>query len=133
MAACRRQKSVLALLAMVALLVRFAAALLCHMPQSGLQAAIVDPILGAIEVCTSHGLQPLTDAGESDSRKLPPKPDPCPACALAHLVALAMVLAFVWLGLPLVSRGGWGIRTLAPLVLQLLSGANRSRAPPLPA
>lgn len=121
------------MLACVVLLVRIAAAVLCHMPLARVPVAVVDPVLGAIEICTNHGLQALVSSGETDTRKPLPAPEPCPACALTAVLLLAVVAAFVRLGLSLPAMLRWATLHLSPLAVHLASGANRSRAPPVPA
>ena len=125
-----RHRKVVTWLAIMALVVKMVAALVCHPTLSSSAKQVIDDVLGPIVICTSHGLEPLTDGG-GGSEPAPSSIDHCPACALVKVIALALLLAFghVLFSLRLVIRAPWPAPLAMPRRLRL--GAIQSRAPPL--
>ena len=111
----------------MALVVKMLAAVICHPQLSNAANQVIDDVLGAIVICTSHGPQPLTDG---DREPAQPLVDGCPACALVKVFGLALLLAISRLAfsLLLVISGPWVAPPALPRRLWL--GSIQSRAPP---
>lgn len=124
------QRRMMVWLAIMALVVRVVAALVCHPPVSNTPSHVIDNVLGPIVICTSHGLQPLMDGGNDREPAQQSSIDHCPACALVQVFGLALLLAFSHVAFSLlrVVAGPW--LAPRPLPRRLRLGAIQSRAPP---
>jgi len=89
---------------------------------------IVDDVLGALVICTSHGAQPLTSDG--DTSPSTPSPEHCLICTLLgtfQVALLVLTLAFVLVPRPALKPAGACDRRLAD---HICFGGIHSRAPP---
>jgi hypothetical protein len=115
-------------LALVALVGNVIASAFCCAPALSRKAEIIDPILGAIPLCTS-GLAAL----DKDGKKPTGQKQHCPVCLAAANKALAASVLDLSLAAPGVVATS-AIQSEPPAIEERLRlGGLGSRAPPLPA
>ena len=120
----RRQRRLVACLALIALMGGMAASIFAPLKSK----QIVDDVLGAMVICTSHGAQLLTPDG--DSSPSTPSSEHCWMCTLLgalQAAVLVLILAFVLVPLPAIKLTSVCNRRLAD---HLCLGGIHSRAPP---
>jgi hypothetical protein len=123
----RHHRTLIAWLALAALIGNLAAGLFCSVP---LHSPSLDPLAGAV-ICTSHGEQAPAD--ENGAPPPPPPSKPCQICLAAVALSLILIVT-VLLGLLPQSRPRWGaFRFISALADGLRRDGLGSRAPPLPA
>jgi Protein of unknown function (DUF2946) len=125
MGTIRHHRTLIAWVALFALIGNLAAGLFCSVP---LGAPSLDPLAGAV-ICTSHGEQ-----APADENGAPPPPSKsCQICIAAVALSLILLVA-VLLGLLPQSRPRWAaFRFISALADGLRRDGLGSRAPPLPA
>jgi hypothetical protein len=125
MGTIRHHRTLIAWLALAALIGNLAAGLFCSVP---LSSPSLDPLAGAV-ICTSHGEQVPADENGAP----PPPSKPCQICIAAVALSLVLLVA-VLLGLLPQSRPR---RVAFRFISALADGLRRDglgpRAPPLPA
>jgi hypothetical protein len=126
MGTIRHHRTLIAWLALAALIGNLAAGLFCSVP---LRSPSLDPLAGAV-ICTSHGEQAPADENGAPP---PPPSKPCQICTAA--VALSLILfATALLGLLPKPRPRWAaFRLVTAVAHRLRRNGLGSRAPPLPA
>jgi hypothetical protein len=125
MGTIRHHRTLIAWVALFALIGNLAAGLFCSVP---LGAPSLDPLAGAV-ICTSHGEQPPADENGAP----PPPSKSCQICIAAVALSLILLVA-VLLGLLPQSRPRWAaFRFISALADGLRRDGLGSRAPPLPA
>jgi hypothetical protein len=126
MGTIRHHRTLIAWVALFALIGNLAAGLFCSVP---LGASSLDPLAGAV-ICTSHGEQAPADENGAPP---PPPSKPCEICIAAVALSLILLVA-VLLGLLPQSRPRWAaFRFISALADGLRRDGLGSRAPPLPA
>jgi hypothetical protein len=125
MGAIRQQRTLIAWIAIVALLGNVVAGLFCA---STGPVAVDDPssLLGVL--CTSHG----EDTAPNDGGMQPPPTKPCQICITVASFVLVYALVALALLMPLPVSLRNAFPSLPPLLSAIRSGALGSRAPPLP-
>jgi Protein of unknown function (DUF2946) len=130
MGALRRHRTLIAWVAIVALLGNLAAGL--FPPAFGQRTASDWPadLLGPQVICSEHGDR-TTSPGDD---KAPPTPGPhCLMCLAAPVLALIIALAAAVLLAPPATREPFSLRLYETLADRLRRAGLGSRAPPLPA
>jgi hypothetical protein len=124
MGTIRHHRTLIAWVALFALIGNLAADLFCSLP---LRSTALDPLMGAV-ICTSHGEEVPADQNGSS-----PPSKPCQICIATVALSLILLVA-VLLGLLPQSRPHWAAFRLAGgLYDALRRDGLGSRAPPLPA
>ena len=98
---------------------------------AGSAAAALQDVLGPVMICTSHGLVPLEDGSQPSPQ--PVTMDHCPACALAKVLSLAVMLAVVLLVVARPRSLAWPLLPAPRSPHRLRPGGISARGPPLPA
>jgi hypothetical protein len=126
----RRHRTLIGWIAIVALLSNVVAGLFCSAPSKAGPFDYPQDLLGAMVICTEHGVQMLA-SGDGEGGKAPGKP--CQLCLAA--AAIALLLVFVALGslLPLPPSRRNAFEFVPTFAGGLRRAGLGSRAPPLPA
>jgi hypothetical protein len=120
----RVNRSLWTCLALVALVGNVIASAFCCAPSSSRRTEIVDPVLGAIPLCT-------TAPGDNGSGQPKGSKQHCPVCLASADKAIGAPTVALWFGAPIGARvhSTWGAAPATEKDLKL--GGLGSRAPPL--